>query len=187
MSRMERLARAFADHIAIGWPASSSGSQRVIMVVYEPSDERALRQKLDLFAQGAAAARKSWRLLDLTPLAANWLAGHRYRESYFEEPTELLDGGEDRIARALADAIEAELTLEQHDKNAVLAVHGVASVFGFASVSSVISLVEHNIRGRLVVFFPGRVQDGRYRLLDARESWDYHAVPITIGDPGEIL
>ncbi|MBB1249936.1 hypothetical protein [Rhizobium sp. G21] len=45
MSKIDRLAGAFTAHVAIGWPASSSGAQRVIMVVYDPSDERALRKR----------------------------------------------------------------------------------------------------------------------------------------------
>lgn len=185
MSKIERLARAFADHVAIGWPVSSSGAQRVVMVVYDPSDERALRRKLELFAQGAAAAGKRWRCLDLTPLVARWLLDHRYREIYFEEPAELLDSGEERMASALARAVEAALAAEDHDEDAILALHGVASAFGFASISEIISRVEHVIRGRLVVFFPGSFQDGRYRLLDARESWDYHAVPIMVDEFGD--
>lgn len=156
------------------------------MVVYDPTDERALRRKLELFAQGALSAGKSWKLLDLTPLVAEWLAAHRYRETYFEEPQELLESGKESISRVIAAAIEAGLKAPGHDKDALLAVHGVASLYGFTSVSDVISRVEHLIQGRLVVFFPGRVQEGRYRLLDARESWDYHAVPITVDDSGEV-
>lgn len=186
MSKIDRLARAFAGHIAIGWPASSSGAQRVIMVVYEPADERALRRKLDLFAQGARETGKTWRSLDLTPPVANWLATHRYRDVYFEEPEELIATGESRIAGAVAEAITTALADETHGSDAILALHGVASLYGYASVSDVLSRVEHAIRGRLVVFFPGRVQQGRYRLLDARDSWDYHAVPITLDGSGDV-
>lgn len=39
--------------------------------------------------------------------------------------------------------------------------------------------VEDAIRGRLLVFFPGEYQENHYRLLDARDGWNYHAVPIT--------
>lgn len=184
MSKIDHLARAFADHVAIAWPASSSGAQRVVMVVYDPSDERALRRKLDLFAQGATDAGNTWVSLDLTPLIAEWLAAHRYRETYFQEPEELFESGEDRISRAISDAVKAPLCTEEHDEHAVLAIYGVAAVFGFTNLSSVIARVEHAIRGRLVVFFPGRVHEGRYRLLDARESWDYHAVPITVDNSG---
>ncbi len=186
MSKIDRLANAFAAHVAIGWPASSSGAQRVIMVIYDPADERALRRKLDLFAQGARAAGKTWSALDLTPAVAEWLAGHRYRDVYFAEPDELSAAGEDRIAAAIATTIEAALSAEDQGPNSILAVHGIASLYGFTSVSDVLSRVEHAIRGRLLIFFPGRVQDGRYRLLDARESWDYHAVPITLDDTGDV-
>ncbi len=186
MSKLDRLAQVFSSHVAIGWPSSSSGAQRVIMVVYDPSDERALRKKIELFAQGTRAAGKSWSTLDITPLVAEWLVGHRYRDVYFEEPDELGTAAEDRIAAAIAEKVEAALAAEDLGPNGILALYGVASLFGFTSLSDVLSRVEHAIQGRLLVFFPGRVQDGRYRLLDARESWDYHAVPITLDDHGDL-
>lgn len=74
---------------------------------------------------------------------------------------------------------------EGHDRESVVAIYGVGSLYGFASVSDVLSRVDHAIKGRLAIFFPGRVQEGRYRLLDARESWDYHAVPITLDASGD--
>lgn len=186
MSKVDRLAHVFSEHVAIGWPASSSGAQRVIMVVYDPADERALRRKIDLFAQGARQSGKTWRVLDLTPAVAEWLASHRYRDVYFEEPEELISLGEERIAAAIAAQVEAALSEDDQGDSSILALQGVGSLFGFTSVSDVLSRVEHAIRGRLLVFFPGRVQDGRYRLLDARESWDYHAVPITLDDTGDL-
>jgi hypothetical protein len=30
-----------------------------------------------------------------------------------------------------------------------------------------------------VIFFPGHFEHNNYRLLDARDGWNYHAVPIT--------
>jgi len=39
--------------------------------------------------------------------------------------------------------------------------------------------VESSIRGRLLVFFPGEYENNNYRLLDARDGWNYLAVPIT--------
>ncbi|MBB1249935.1 DUF1788 domain-containing protein [Rhizobium sp. G21] len=119
-------------------------------------------------------------------MIADWLAGHRYRDVYFEEPNELGTAAEDRIAAAIAEKVEAALASKDLGPNGILALYGVASLFGFTSLSDVLSRVEHAIQGRLLVFFPGRVQDGRYRLLDARESWDYHAVPITLDDHGDV-
>ena len=184
MSKIDDLARSFGRHVSIGWPASSSGAQRVVMIVYDPADERALRRKIDLFAQATREAGKTWASVDLTPVFANWLASHRYRDVYFEEPEELQALGEERIAAAAAEMIKTALR-QQEGPNSIVGVYGVAALYGFASVSDVLSRVEHAITGRLVVFFPGRVHEGRYRLLDARESWDYHAVPITIADAGD--
>jgi hypothetical protein len=42
---------------------------------------------------------------------------------------------------------------------------------GVTSISDVLARVDHAVKGRLLVFFPGRSRDGRYRLLNARESW----------------
>ena len=39
--------------------------------------------------------------------------------------------------------------------------------------------VEPLIRGRVVVFFPGSHDQNTYRLLDARDGWNYMATPIT--------
>ena len=40
--------------------------------------------------------------------------------------------------------------------------------------------MERDVRGRMVVFFPGEYVDNNYRLLDARDGWNYLAVPITL-------
>ena len=34
------------------------------------------------------------------------------------------------------------------------------------------------VRGRLLAFFPGEHENGNYRLFDARDGWNYHAIPI---------
>jgi hypothetical protein len=39
--------------------------------------------------------------------------------------------------------------------------------------------VNSAIRGRLLVFFPGRHDGSNYRLLDARDGWNYLAAGIT--------
>ena len=50
----------------------------------------------------------------------------------------------------------------------------------FTQVSLVLKELENNIKGRLVLFFPGEYDDNNYRLLDARDGWSYLAVPITL-------
>jgi hypothetical protein len=61
----------------------------------------------------------------------------------------------------------------------VVALTGAASLYGFIRVSDLIRFVESDIRGRLVVFFPGTKDGHNYRLLDARDGWNYLAFGIT--------
>src|SRR5271166_3572242 len=179
MSKIDDLAAVFREHVAVGWPSGSSGAQRVIMVVYDPADERALRKQIPLFEQAANAHNYRWRTVDITALFGAWLAAHRYREDYFEEPDMLRSGADGRFSLHVAAELEAVLNRPEHDAHELVALVGGASLFGVTSLAEVLGRVETLIRGRLVVFFPGRYRDGRYRLLDARESWDYHAVAIS--------
>lgn len=57
---------------------------------------------------------------------------------------------------------------------------GVGSLFGLARVSSVVEGIKDAVGGRLVVFFPGEYhpENHAYRLLDARDGWNYLAVPL---------
>jgi len=43
----------------------------------------------------------------------------------------------------------------------------------------VMEAVAPSIRGRLLVFFSGSYENKMYRLLDARDGWNYLAIPIT--------
>ena len=64
----------------------------------------------------------------------------------------------------------------------LLAALGVAGLFGFIRVSELMDAVDDAIRGRLLVFFPGEYDGNIYRLLDARDGWNYLAVPITAAE-----
>jgi hypothetical protein len=61
-----------------------------------------------------------------------------------------------------------------------VALFGAGSVFGLTRLSHVLKLVEPEIRGRLVVFFPGQLENNGYRLLDWRAGWNFLAVRITL-------
>ena len=84
----------------------------------------------------------------------------------------------------VADRLRTVLSRVDVTENSVVAVFGVASLFGLARVSEVLKLVEGDVRGRLAVFFPGQYEQNNYRLLDARDGWNYMAVPITIHSAG---
>ena len=44
--------------------------------------------------------------------------------------------------------------------------------------------MNHDIRGRFGLFFPGEFDINDDRLLDARDGWNYLAVPITLDSAG---
>jgi hypothetical protein len=182
MGKIEELAGVYEQHISAPWQRTLAGAQRVMLVVYEKELERALRARIGEFEQATRRSGHGWKLVDCTRWFADWMAGDEYRDAYFEEPSLLTMKlqGEFRpeAARKLAGELEAA------DENSVVAVMGVASLYGFLRVSELIRSVEQSIRGRLVVFFPGTKNENNYRLLDARDGWNYLAQGITLHGGG---
>jgi hypothetical protein len=103
-----------------------------------------------------------------------------YRAAYFEDPEALVMKLRSGFVQYAVDCLRELLTDKVADENTVVAVQGVACLYGFTRVSLVLKQVVENIRGRLVVFFPGEFEENTYRLLDARDGWNYLAVPITL-------
>ena len=176
MNRIESLRASYARYVSLPWDSSLSGPQRIWFAVYDPADERRLRLRLDSFEVATRQGGHGWRLCDLTGAFASWMAQQDYRDSYFESPEDLRSPHPD-FEQSVADQVRN--ALDAADEQTVLAITGVASLFGFMRVSKLTEMVEHSIRGRLLVFFPGECENNNYRLLDARDGWNYHAVPIT--------
>jgi hypothetical protein len=184
MARIEDLAELYGQHIATPWQRTVVGAQRVIMVVYDKDLERVLRARKVEFDTRTRAAGHDWHEVDLTTCFANWLAADEYREAYFESPEYLQMKLDAEFPDFVADRIRAVLSRSDVGDNSVVAVFGVASLFGFARVSQLLKLIEGDVHGRLVVFFPGQYEQNNYRLLDARDGWNYLAVPISIHGAG---
>ncbi len=73
------------------------------------------------------------------------------------------------------------------DPNGVVALLGAGTLFGLGDapkVSALLNAVNDTIAGRLLVFFPGEHEGNRYRLLDARDGWNYLATPIKANGSG---
>lgn len=180
MGRIEELAARYGGHIGAPWQRNLAGDQKAIFLVYPKSDERRLRARLELFAMATTSTGRRWRLLDLTDAFARWMAGTTYRDVYFEEPETLAMKLKSDFVQHIAARLREALTADDADDDTVVAVQGVACLYGFTRVSLVLKEVVKEIRGRLVVFFPGEFDDNTYRLLDARDGWNYLAVPITL-------
>ena len=180
MSRLERLVDSYAEHISTPWPDGLSGIERVIFIVYAPGDELKLRVYIDEFELRTRDGGHGWVHLDLTNAFPQWMAAHRYREKYFRRPTLLAGYTEGRLTEFTADLVEQTRDqITQASENDVVAISGVGSLFGVSSVSKVVEQAAPAIKGRLVVFFPGDVEANNYRLLDARDGWNYMAHAIT--------
>jgi hypothetical protein len=181
MAQIERLIQNYDTRVSLPWERNLAGPQRVWFVVYHKAEERRLRRRLDEFEISTKRAKHGWVTIDLTDAFAQWLASHEYRDGYFETPEHL--EGESPVLDEFKEAITAQvtdvLTSAKADEDTVVAVCGVASLFGFMKTSELVSKVEPAIRGRLLVFFPGEHENNTYRFLDAREGWNYLAVPIT--------
>jgi len=177
-STIEALCANYEAQVRLPWDDNLAGPQRVWFAVYPPSHERRLRLHVPLFETATKNAGKGWKHIDLTGEFAQWMGGHGSREDYFRKP-EALGLGLKRFEPALASRVGDVLHGSDVGKSTVVALTGVGSLFGLASVSQLVSEVSPKIRGRLLVFFPGHTENGLFKLLDATAGYNYLAVAIT--------
>jgi hypothetical protein len=146
------------------------------MTVYDPRQERRIRRRLPEFEVATKQAGHEWRVFDATEAFPHWLCSQEYVEAYFLDPEALTLALGD-FTTSLVSQIRA--FLEQSDDQTATALLGAGSLFPHARVSELIEKVNSAVAGRLVVFFPGTYSNNVYRLLNARDGWNYMAVPIT--------
>lgn len=179
MSRLDRLVTEFETVAVRPWIPTLAGPQRVWMVVYDEADERRLRVRLGEFAHAAQKAGHAMRWCDLTSAFGEWMAAHELRSEYFEYPEDLLVDKGPLVAFREYAAERLRQALAQASDEEIVGVTGVGALLGLARVSEVVEATHGDIKGRLAVFFPGTRSGNVYRLLDAREGWNYLALPIS--------
>lgn len=185
MNRIDLLKKNYQRLCEYSWDRNVSGAQRVWLAVYDKEHERKLRLRLGLFEEATVQSRRKWAAIDLTDAFAAWMCGPGnvdFADSYFEAPDLLDQAVLADFKRSVGSRIRSTLDALPDPENTVLVLHGVASLFGFLKVSELLPMVEGQVRGRLLVFFPGTYEQNNYRLLDARDGWNYHAVPIAASD-----
>lgn len=136
-----------------------------------------MRSRLSEFELVTKNANHGWYLHDLTEVFPKWIAAEEYRESYFQSPEDL-NLLLPQFKSQLTAEIVSVLTKHNVENNTVVALSGIACLFGFIRVSDLIPDLTSHVRGRLLVFFPGDYDNNNYRFLDARDGWNYMAVPI---------
>jgi hypothetical protein len=178
MNKIKSLLRSYEQHIAIPWRDDAAPAQRVIFCIYHENDERALRVKVEEFDLATAEAGHDWALFDLTDTFAAWLSSQKYAVKYFQQPA-LLNALYPKYLKYLTDEFRSFLLECNADSNTVVAIEGVASLFGILKVKEVVDAFAPLVKGRLLVFFPGSFDNNNYRLLNSYDGWNYLAVPIT--------
>lgn len=178
MTKLDRLLARYEEFIALPWAKGLAGAQRTIFVCYDPTDERRLRARIEEFELATTKAGHGWKRIDLTNAFAEWFGTlePEYRESYFQYPEDLgpaLEDFEEHLRREIKERLYGV------GEDDVVALTGVGSLFGFTSVSALISGIADEVPGRLLVIFPGEYENNTYRLFDAKDGWGYLAVPIT--------
>ena len=93
-----------------------------------------------------------------------------YREAYFEEPGDLTLKLQGDFVNFATGELRKILFDTDVNEDTVVAVNGVASLFGFTKVSLILKEIEQDIRGRLILFFPGEFENNNYRL-PRRSRW----------------
>jgi Domain of unknown function (DUF1788) len=181
-STVDQLVNRYSRRARLPWTGVVSPAERVWIVIYPPRDERRVRARLTLFELATKDAGHSWLEIDVTDSYARWLGGHEFAEAYFKEPA-LLPSAQQEFAQHVRHEVEEQLGAA--DDSTVVALVGVGSLFGVGSASQLIKEVQERVSGRLVVFFPGQREGNNYRLFDARDGWNYLALPIEAGDDDE--
>lgn len=182
MGHIDKLVENYERYISLPWQKDLAGAQKIIFLIYDQADERKLRARKGNFLIATRSAGHEWLECDLTAAFGDWMANLDYRESYFEEPEDL----ELKVETEFLDTVVGSVKelLNKADENTVVGLSGIASLYGFASVSELMKCIEPEIRGRVVVFFPGDYEGNNYRLLGAKDGWNYLAVPITAHNGG---
>ena len=178
MSKIESLVKVYEQYVNLPWDRNLAGPQKVWFAIYDPDDERHLRPRLAAFQEATLKAGHGWLLLDLTDSFAEWMAQHEYRDAYFEQPEDM-DLALADVGDSVSQLVEDFLTSEDVNEHTVVAILGLASLFGLVSASGLITKVAPHVRGRLLAFFPGKHEGSRWWLLGAGDGWNYLAVPIS--------
>jgi hypothetical protein len=170
----EELLRDFERQVVLPWRDDLAPEYRVWILHYEPALERRivpgwrnLRRSRGVTAKDGSpsTSRRSSRLGSprMPSLRDSWSNQTSCR---------MLPEFAARIGETVRRELDAVGT------NDILALLGAGGLFGLMRISTLIESVAAAIPGRLLVFFPGRYEEGSYRLLDARDGWNYRATPI---------
>jgi len=179
MSSLQRLLDNYERQVSHPLSDRLPAAQRVWFVVYAPEQERRIRFLWPEFKLRAEKHGKDWKQIDVTDLVPEWvLSQGSHGTAYLKTPASLDEQTvQDGLSEMLAERI-AGLDLMP---SSLCVLVGLGGLFGFASVSALVKSLQDNdlVPGRLVCFFPGSRDQNSFHFMNARDGWNYHALPIT--------
>ncbi len=175
LATVDELLGYFRRQASLPWSRDIACDYRVWIICYDKTLERRVQGRLHEFEAMARSNGHGWSTFNLAALVAPWLASHELFDGLTEQPDELpgvLPDFEQHVAQAL------QAQLQALGDNDILALSGAGALFGLMRVSTLAEMIAPDIKGRLLLLYPGRHEGGSYRLLDARDGWTYRATPI---------
>ncbi|MBK9317750.1 MAG: DUF1788 domain-containing protein [Bacteroidetes bacterium] len=179
-TRIDLLIEAYEKVVNEPWSSALSGQERIWFLVYDPAEQRKIDLHLEDFETTAVKAGKKWKVISMKQCFPTWMANHENRDDYFRYPEYIVDQLEAEFIPYAINFLKNELKNLDQGPNTLIAVKDVSSLFGFARLSEILKGCDKDFQGRLLIFFPGEFEQNHYRLLDARDGWDYLARPITL-------
>lgn len=181
MTRVDDLVDAYRRAVSLPWDRTVAPAQRVWMLVYDPEDERRVRRNIGSLEQATRSADHGWHEVLLNGRFESWLASHEYADAYFRQP-DLVASALPEFMDRLTEEVRAEVGAPAVGADDVVALIGAGTLFGLGEIvrtSALLDRIQDAIKGRLLVLFPGHHAGNNYRLLDAKDGWNYLATPIT--------
>ena len=175
MPTVDDLLGQFGRQASLPWSPNTARDYRVWIMHYERSLERRIQGRLHEFEAIGRQCVHGWSSLSLAAMVAPWFAAHELFEALADQPDELPGMLPDFAAHVVDTVCTRLRALGERD---ILALSGAGALFGLMRVSTLTEKVAPDIKGRLLLLFPGRHESGVYRLLDARDGWTYRALPI---------
>ncbi len=178
-NNIDGLIQAYEKVVNGKWEVTLSSQERIWFLVYDPDMQRKVDFRLSDFENVTKKAGKKWTNISLKDCFPDWMASHEYRDEYFQDPDALVDQLEFDFKSYVTETTLTNISKHKNDKETVVAFTDVASLFGFARLSDLLNHIASEVKGRLLVFFPGEFEKNQFRLLNARDGWSYLARPIT--------
>jgi hypothetical protein len=179
-SKLDQLLNSFEKVVNEPWSSALSGQERIWFLVYDPADQRKVDLRSVDFETASVKAGKKWKSISMKLCFPSWMVNHEYKEAYFTDPELIVDQLEAEFIQFAIEFLRNEISKLDQDMDTLIAIKDVSSLFGFVRLSEILKSCDKEIKGRMLIFFPGEFELNHYRLLDARDGWDYLARPITL-------